>query len=354
MNNENSRVTSVEGRGPETGPPKPVLPSILDSRLSTNCDPRLATPGKQAWQRFKHNRPAVISAWYLVLLLVSVLAWPVILKIAGHCGPAGAAFAQIHDPDHLSNAQFMTPDAQHWFGTDMHGRDVFSRVLYGAQLSLLVGFVGAVVSLVIGVLWGAIAGYVGGRVDSALMRIVDILYSLPTIIFVIVLLTTLGTLVKQSAFVQQSAFWSREAQILLLFVGLGAVSWLTMARIVRGQVLSLRTRAFVEASRSLGAGPARILARHIIPNIFGVVITYIALTVPAIVLYESFLSYLGLGVQPPMASWGTLIAEGVSQINPIRIYWWLIAFPGCVLVATLLALNFLGDGLRDAWDIKGR
>ncbi len=125
-----------------------------------------------------------------------------------------------------------------------------------------------------------------------------------------------------------------------------------MARIVRGQVLSLRTRAFVEASRSLGAGPVRILARHIIPNIFGVVITYLALTVPAIILYESFLSYLGLGVQPPMASWGTLIAEGVSQINPIRIYWWLIAFPGGVLVATLLALNFLGDGLRDAWDIK--
>ncbi|HLX95669.1 MAG TPA: ABC transporter permease [Verrucomicrobiae bacterium] len=328
-------------------------PNLAGTRPST-LDPRLVSPGKQAWQRFKRNRPAVISAGYLVLLLVVVVAWPAVLKIAGHCGPAGAAFTQIHDPDHLSNSQFIPPDAQHWFGTDVHGRDVFSRVMYGAQLSLLVGFVGAAVSLVIGVLWGAIAGYVGGRLDSALMRIVDILYSLPTIIFVIVLLTTLGTLLKQSAFVQQSAFWNREVQILLLFVGLGAVSWLTMARIVRGQVLSLRTRAFVEASRSLGAGPARILARHIIPNIFGVVITYIALTVPAIILYESFLSYLGLGVQPPMASWGTLIAEGVSQINSIRIYWWLIAFPGGVLVATLLALNFLGDGLRDAWDIKSR
>ena len=354
MNDENSRVTKVGGRAPESGATEAILPSTLDSRLSTSYDPRLASPGKQAWQRFRKNFPAAISALYLAGLLVLVVAWPVALKIAGHCGPAGAAFAQIHDPDHLSNAQFLPPDAQHWFGTDMHGRDVFSRVMYGAQISLLVGLVGAVVSLVIGVLWGAIAGYVGGRVDSALMRIVDILYSLPTIIFVIVLLTTLGTLLKQSAFVRQSAFWGREMQILLLFVGLGAVSWLTMARIVRGQVLSLRTRAFVEASRSLGAGPARILAWHIIPNIFGVVITYIALTVPAIVLYESFLSYLGLGVQPPMASWGTLIAEGVSQINPIRVYWWLIAFPGGVLVATLLALNFLGDGLRDAWDIKSK
>jgi ABC-type dipeptide/oligopeptide/nickel transport system permease subunit len=346
MNDENSRVTRDEGREPETGSKQTILPSTLD--------PRPISPGKQAWQRFKRNRLAVVSAWYLIGLLVLVIAWPVALGIAGHCGPAGIAFAQTHDPDHLSNAQFVPPDVQYWFGTDMHGRDVFSRVMYGAQISLLVGFVGAVVSLVIGVLWGAIAGYVGGRVDSALMRIVDILYSLPTIIFVIVLLTTLGTLLKQSHFVQQSAFWGREMQILLLFVGLGAVSWLTMARIVRGQVLSLRTRPFVEASRSLGAGTARILAQHIIPNTFGVVITYIALTVPAIVLYESFLSYLGLGVQPPMASWGTLIAEGVSQINPIRIYWWLIAFPGGVLVATLLALNFLGDGLRDAWDVKSK
>jgi ABC-type dipeptide/oligopeptide/nickel transport system permease subunit len=226
--------------------------------------------------------------------------------------------------------------------------------LYGAQISLLVGIVGAGVSLIIGVLWGAIAGYVGGRVDSALMRIVDVLYSLPTVIFVIVLITTFGEMLKQSHFVGNSPALAGALRVVLLFVGLGAVSWLTMARIVRGQVLSLRTRAFVEASRALGGGPVRILARHIIPNVFGVVITYLALTVPAIILYESFLSYLGLGVQPPMASWGTLIAEGVSQINPIRIYWWLIAFPGGVLVATLLALNFLGDGLRDAWDVKGK
>jgi peptide/nickel transport system permease protein/oligopeptide transport system permease protein len=310
--------------------------------------PSSLVPRQQAWLRFKRNRAAVLSAWYLLLLLAVVLAWPVLLKISG------AAFAQLHNPNQLSDAQFAPPGAQHWFGTDVHGRDLFSRVLFGAQISLLVGVVGAGVSLVIGVLWGAIAGYVGGRVDGFLMRIVDVLYSLPSIIFVIVLITTLGELLKQSHFIQNSPELAGALRVTLLFVGLGAVSWLTMARIVRGQVLSLRTRSFVEASRALGGGPVRILARHIIPNIFGIVITYLALTMPAIILYESFLSYLGLGVEPPMASWGTLMAEGVSQINPIRIYWWLIAFPGGVLVTTLLALNFLGDGLRDAWDVKGR
>jgi ABC-type dipeptide/oligopeptide/nickel transport system permease subunit len=307
-----------------------------------------ASPGRRAWRRFRENRPAILSAWYLAALLLAIIAWPLLLKAAG------GSFAHAHNPNELSAAQFLPPGAQHWFGTDVHGRDVFSRVLFGAQVSLLVGVVGTLVSLVIGVLWGAIAGYVGGRVDGFLMRTVDVLYSLPSIIFVIVLITTLGELVKHSPLVANSPALAKQVRVLLLFAGLGAISWLTMARIVRGQVLSLRTRAFVEASRTLGAGTPRILFRHIIPNIFGIVITYLALTMPAIILYESFLSFLGLGVEPPMASWGTLIAEGVGQINPVRVYWWLIVFPGGVLVTTLLALNFLGDGLRDAWDVKGK
>lgn len=298
--------------------------------------------------RFKRNRMGVVSAWYLALLLLAVIAWPLVLKVAP------AHFAQLHDPDRLSDAQFLAPNARYWFGTDLHGRDLFSRVIYGAQISLLVGAFGTLVSLIIGVLWGAISGYAGGRTDSVMMRILDALYSQPSIIFVIVLVTTVGELIKRAHFVEQTPAMAGAVRVVLLFVGLGAISWLSMARIVRGQVLSLRTRAFVEASRALGARPHWVIARHIIPNTFGVVITYLALTMPAVILYESFLSYLGMGVEPPMASWGTLIAEGVGQINAVRIYWWLIMFPGGVLVATLLALNFIGDGLRDAWDVKSR
>ena len=279
---------------------------------------------------------------------MTVLLWPVVLKLGG------STFENAHAPDQITEQQFQPPSAQHWCGTDVHGRDVFSRILYGAQISLLVGVVGAGVSLVIGVLWGAIAGYVGGRTDSAMMRFVDILYSLPSIIFVIVLITSLEGLLKSWLATMGSPAIVKSARLIFLFVGLGAVSWLTMARIVRGQVLSLRSRQFVDASRVLGAGPIWILRRHIIPNVLGVVIVYLTLTVPAIILYESFLSYLGLGIQPPMASWGSLIAEGAEQINPIRIYWWLIVFPGGVLVSALLALNFLGDGLRDAWDVRGQ
>ncbi len=310
------------------------------------------TPNQRAWRRFRRNRAAVWSGWFLALLSLAVLAWPLTLRLAERLGPRGAEFARLHDPNRVSDAQFQPPNARYWFGTDVHGRDLFSRVFYGAQLSLLVGLVGAGVSLLIGVTWGAVAGYCGGRLDGWMMRIVDVLYSLPSIIFVIVLITTLEGVLKQALSALGADALARQARLLFLFVGLGAVSWLTMARIVRGQVLSLRSRAFVEASRALGAGPWHILRRHILPNLAGVVLVYLTLTVPAVMLYESFLSYLGLGIQPPMASWGSLIAEGADQMNPIRIYWWLIVFPGGVLVATLLALNFLGDGLRDAWDVR--
>jgi oligopeptide transport system permease protein len=312
------------------------------------------TPNQRAWQRFRQNRPAALGAWVLAGLVVLVVAWPLVLQIASWCGPAGADFARCYSPEHISDAQFEPPSLRHPFGTDVHGRDVFSRVLYGAQISLLVGVVGTVVSLMIGVVWGAVAGYAGGRTDGVMMRLVDILYSLPSIIFVIVLITTLEGLLKDWLAATLSPGLARSARLLFLFAGLGAVSWLTMARIVRGQVLSLRQRPFVEAARALGAGPWRLLRRHIIPNVFGVVIVYLTLTLPAIILYESFLSYLGLGIQPPMASWGSLIAEGADQINPVRVFWWLIVFPGAVLVGTLLALNFVGDGLRDAWDVRGK
>jgi len=318
--------------------------------MTPNLDHK-SSPAQRAWQRFRKNRPAVISAWFLAILLVMVVTWPLCLELARKLGPAGAAFARAHDPILVSDAQFQAPNRVHWFGTDVHGRDLFSRVLYGAQISVLVGVVGACISLVIGVLWGAIAGYIGGRLDSLMMRIVDVLYSMPSIIFVIVLISTLEGVFKSWLATTAPAL-AGLTRLLFLFIGLGLVSWLTMARIVRGQVLSLRNQPFVEAARALGAGTIRILARHIIPNTAGVVIVYLTLTVPAIILYESFLSYLGLGIQPPMASLGSLIAEGAAQINPIRIYWWLIVFPGGVLVAMLLALNFLGDGLRDAFDVK--
>lgn len=285
--------------------------------------------------RFFRQHMAVASACYLVIVILWVLAGP---------------FWNTYGPDQLSDAQFQPPSAQHWFGTDVHGRDLLARVIHGARISLLVGIVGAGVSLVIGVSWGATAGYVGGRWDGAMMRFVDILYSMPSIIFVIVLVTALEQLVRHGLAWMIPSGGGGLARLLLLFAGLGAVSWLTMARIVRGQVLSLRSRGFVEASRAMGAGHAHIIWRHILPQISGIVIVYLTLTVPSVILSESFLSYLGLGIQPPQASLGSLIADGAGQINPIRIYWWLLVFPGGFLVSTLLALNFFGDSLRDALD----
>jgi len=302
-------------------------PSLSGSRLHVS-------PNQRAWQRFKRNRPAMVSLWFLLVLLALIFLWPVLSP---------------YRPDALSDAQFQGPSLQHWCGTDVHGRDLLARLMSGARISLLVGAVGAGVSLVIGVAWGAIAGYVGGRLDGAMMRVVDVLYSLPSIVFVIVLITTLEDLVNRMV-PKVLTDTGLSVRLILLFVGLGAISWLTMARIVRGQVLSLRTRNFVDASRALGASHARILWHHILPNIYGIIIVYLTLTVPGVMLYESFLSYLGLGIQPPMASWGSLIAEGADQLNPIRIYWWLIVFPGAALVTALLALNFVGDGLRDAFD----
>lgn len=297
------------------------------------------SPNQKAIRRFVRNRPALISAIVLIAITLLVLIWPL---------------TSPYSPIALSDAQSQPPATKHWFGTDVHGRDLMARVFYGARISLLVGVVGAAVSLVIGVLWGAVAGYLGGRWDSVMMRIVDVLYSLPSIIFVIVLITTMETMLKDWLTRVFSPELAGMARMIFLFAGLGAVSWLTMARIVRGQVLSLKTRNFIEASRALGASETRIILRHILPNLVGIILVYVTLTVPSIVLYESFLSFLGLGIQPPQASLGSLIAEGAAQINPIRVYWWMILFPAGILALTLLALNFMGDGLRDAFDPRER
>jgi oligopeptide transport system permease protein len=221
------------------------------------------------------------------------------------------------------------PSLAHWLGTDTFGRDMLTRIMYGGRVSLAVGFIATSVALLIGVLWGAVAGYVGGKTDAVMMRIVDILYALPFMIFIILLMVVFGR------------------SILLLFLAIGCVEWLTMARIVRGQVLTLRQQEFVDAAVVIGLSPWQIITRHIIPNALGPIIVYVTLTIPSVMLLEAFLSFLGLGIQPPESSWGLLISYGVETMEE---YPWLLVFPGLALSLTLFALNFLGDGLRDALD----
>jgi len=273
-----------------------------------------------AWRRLRRNRAAVAAGIFLIAM--GAIA-------------AGASFVPgLADPTVQDLRLGATPpSAAHWFGTDELGRDTLARVIHGGRISLLVGLVGTAVSLVIGVTWGAVAGYKGGRIDDFMMRVVDILYSLPYIFLVILLLV----------------FFSRS--LVMLFVALGLVQWLTMARIVRGQVLSLKGQNFVEAARALGASDASIVFRHIVPNTLGPVIVYTTLTVPAVILQEAFLSFLGLGVQPPAASWGTLVSDGARVL---ALFPWLVIFPGAALSLTLLCFNFLGDGLRDALDPRTR
>lgn len=271
-----------------------------------------------AWRRLLRNRAAIIAGLILLGMITIAVLTPWI--------------APYDSSEQNLKAQFQPPDANHWFGTDSKGRDLLTRVMYGSRISLLIGFVATAVALIIGVTFGAIAGYIGGKIDNLLMRIVDVLYALPYMFLVILLVVLFGR------------------NIINLFIALGVFSWLTIARITRGQVLSLKEKEFVEASRGLGASHTRILGLHIIPNLLGPVIVYSTLTVPAMILWESFLSFLGLGVQPPQASWGSLATEGAAAINPIEIYWWLILFPGIALILTLFSMNFLGDGLRDALD----
>lgn len=246
----------------------------------------------------------------------------------------------------VSAARLAPPSFSHWLGTDLHGRDLLTRLLYGGRISLLVGLVGATVSLLVGVTYGLISGYLGGRTDNAMMRFVDILYALPRIILVIVLITLFDLKLKQLLDGTFLSSLASHARLLLLFVGLGLVEWLTLARIVRAQVLSIKERPFVLSARLIGQSTPTILFRQILPQVLPIVLTYLTLSLPAVILEESFLSFLGLGVQAPLASWGTLLADGAALLNPIQSPWWCVLFPALILALTLLILNFLGDQLR--------
>lgn len=270
---------------------------------------------QDAWLRLKKNKLAMLGLIILVTMVILAITTPWIVPYA-------------YDAQDLDLGA-TPPSWAHWMGTDVFGRDQFTRILYGSRVSLMVGFIATAVALLIGVLWGTIAGFIGGRVDALMMRFVDILYALPFAIFIILLTVLFGR------------------SLFLLFFAIGAVEWLTMARIVRGQVMGLKHQEFVEAAFSMGLSRWQIMTRHIIPNILGPIIVYTTLTIPSVILLESFLSFLGLGIQPPHSSWGSLISYGVETIEE---YPWLLIYPSLFLSATLFALNFLGDGLRDAFD----
>ena len=273
---------------------------------------------QDAWARLRKNHLAVLGLAVLLFMIVIALLTPWIAPYA-------------YDAQNLDLGA-TPPSAAHWLGTDIFGRDLLTQIMYGGRVSLAVGFVATTVALLIGVSYGAIAGYAGGRVDAVMMRLVDILYALPFMIFIVLLMVVFGR------------------NVILLFLAIGAVEWLTMARIMRGQVQTLRQQEFVEAAVSLGLAPGTIIRRHLVPNALGPIIVYTTLTIPSVMLLEAFLSFLGLGIQPPQTSWGLLISYGAETMEE---YPWLLIYPGLALTITLFSLNFLGDGLRDALDVRG-
>ncbi len=274
-----------------------------------------------AWDSLRRNRAAMIAIAIMFTVVALVLFAPLLSPYS----------IDSTDWDRIS----IGPSAatQHWFGTDDVGRDLFVRTLYGGRISLLVGFAATFVSLVIGIAWGATAGYAGGKVDQLMMRIVDVLYAMPFMFFVILLMVFFGR------------------NIFLIFIAIGAINWLDMARIVRGQTLSLKKKEFIEAARAGGVSPFNIVRRHIVPNLLGVVMVYVTLTIPQVILVESFLSFLGLGVQEPMTSWGALVNDGAQAMETAP---WALIFPATFLAVTLFCFNFIGDGLRDALDPRDR
>jgi oligopeptide transport system permease protein len=297
---------------------------ILDPTGRAEAVAQAVQGGRSLWDdargRLFRNKAAVVSMiLFAMIVLVAVI------------GP----LVWVHDHETISERRTIAPtfENMHILGTDLQGRDLFARLLVGLQISLMVGIVATVVSLVIGVTWGAVAGYIGGRVDNFMMRIVDVLYALPFIFFVILLLTVF------------------ERNIVLIFAAIGAIEWLTMSRIVRGQTLSIKNREFIEAARAAGVSRYGIITRHILPNVIGPVAVYVTLTIPVVILAESFLSFLGLGVNEPLTSLGVLIAEGADNMEDKP---WMLLAPALTMSITLLCLNFIGDGLRDALDPKER
>lgn len=280
-------------------------------------------PWRAALRRLVRNKMAMLGAALLALMVVACVVLPAVLGL---------------DPELTRPAlRNRPPSADAWFGTDAVGRDLFARVLVGGRTSLSVGVAATAVSVLVGVAYGAIAGYYGGKLDEAMMRLVDFLYGLPYMFLVILIMLLFSETARGEA--------------LPVFLALGLVQWLTMARIVRGQVLTLRHQEFVLAAELMGASDARILFRHVLPNVVGVIVVYATLMVPSVIILESFLSFLGLGVS---LSWGQLVADGVAVVNPVHAYWWILLWPALFLAITLLSLNFLGDGLRDALDPKSR
>lgn len=289
--------------------------------------------GRSLWEdarrRLYRNKAAMVCLFILSAVVIFAIIGPWIWP---------------HSYEYIDEAyvkQGPTLQNWHWLGTDSQGRDLMIRLMIGLRVSLAVGLVATIVSMSIGVTWGATAGYLGGKVDTFMMRIVDILYSLPFIFFVILLIVMLGEYTKGNP----------AANIILIFVALGAVQWLTMARIVRGQTLSLKNMEFIEAAEAGGVSRLKIIFRHIVPNLLGTVIVYATLTIPAVILQESFLSFLGLGIQEPLTSLGKLIKNGADNMEQA---WWMLAFPSIIMIVTLFCFNFIGDGLRDALDPKDR